>query len=222
MRNVMLCVVFVTLLVGSASADLGPVIGGMQDSSSAVTASWSLTEWGSAANIVNGAGFDATAGTHQWGNAGTTGGYVHGSTGPSPSGSNPAAWMAFEFDKVYELGGLQSWGYGTDGVWSSLTLKTANLEYFDGTAWQTFGIVEFGRPDSALFYDGQTPFSHDTEIDLQGIHASKIVLNVLDCHNPSYPGYAGLYEVRFFETPEPATVALLSLGGLALIRRRQV
>ena len=198
--RILLLIFLIMLLAGSSSADValpGPVIGGWADSSSAVTATWSKTEVGSPLYIVNGLGFDATAGTHQW--IYTNGmGYTHGTNGPSPSGSNPGAWMAFEFDKVYKLTQMWSWGYGTDGVWWILSLKTANLEYYDGTAWHSFGEVSFGHPDPALYYGGLVPFGHDTEIAFGGIHASKIVLNVTDNWGYADKTYAGLAEVRFF------------------------
>ena len=37
----------------------------------------------------------------------------------------------------------------------------------------------------------------------------------------AFVSYVGLCEVKFFQVPEPATMSLLALGGLALLRRRK-
>jgi len=60
------------------------------------------------------------------------------------------------------------------------------------------------------------------EIELNGVHdAQRVRFDILNTHNADGWGYMGQLYVYGGPIPEPATMSLLVLGGLAMLRRRK-
>jgi len=108
------------------------------------------------------------------------------------------AWIAFEFDKPYQLSSLWIWNYNQSSVgwlgWSR-GLKNVTIEYSaDGQTWHKLG--DFTVAPAAGFYG----YAHNTEINLAGITAKHLVITAHTtegCYHDGSIGY-GLSEVRFF------------------------
>ena len=115
----------------------------------------------------------------------------------------------------------------------------------------TAGMVGWGShlvADWTLIYDSDVggeiqpygpgdPRTKSDTIDFGGFDAQYVVITLIpdviggksSAHGLNYSeekrgawnDNGGIAEVRFYEIPEPATMMLLGLGGLALIRRRR-
>jgi hypothetical protein len=112
------------------------------------------------------------------------------------SGSEPTAWIQYEFDRVYNL--YQMW------VWNSnqsvefllgLGVKGVQVEYStDGESWTTLeGVAEFAQAPGAPGY------AHNTTIDFHGAAAQFVRITITS----DWGGRTqyGLSEVRFYYVP---------------------
>jgi len=117
-------------------------------------------------------------------------------------------------------------------------VDTFNVYYADGVGIDTLppmpnsksttGDYDFSSGDWTLLNsggaltlpintsNGNTP---QLAVDLLGISAQYIGLEILTAGNGTGSGRVGLAQVEI--TPEPATLALLGLGGLAMLKRRR-
>ena len=161
--------------------------------------------------------------------------------------ANP--WIIFEFDDVYKIDAMniynfvaQSWmgiggaiGFENQESWDGIKDVTVWVTTSDvvgaSSVWvQVPGITQFdfaGNVVGSGWYvpNGINPIQ---PFDLNGIEARAIKFEIINSHNGS-DGFlkygVGLNDVKFYgreiETPEPATMSLLALGGLALLRRRK-
>jgi hypothetical protein len=131
-----------------------------------------------------------------------------------------STWIAFSFDRMYNLQTTWIWN-GLDATGTDLTLGTRKAQFalYDGSSWSTldFTIAKSGGDDDP---GAAGP-------DLTGYSASLVVITRYEGKSvgnwgeaSGTHGRAGLAEVRFF-IPEPATIALLGIGGLALLRRKR-
>ena len=68
---------------------------------------------------------------------------------------------------------------------------------------------------------GLIDYDNVTTVDFTGQLARFVRIRIQSNWNDnSGGGYVGMSEVDFFEVPEPATLTVLALGGLALLRRK--
>jgi hypothetical protein len=108
-------------------------------------------------------------------------------------------------------GGAGGWGSDTAGDWTSLSLVTLNQA-------STMAITDINGLPAVL----------SQEIPFGGADAAYVIIRVANPNDNLSWNYAGtnwdvgLGEVRFYAVPEPASLALLGLGGLALFRRRRM
>jgi hypothetical protein len=130
-------------------------------------------------------------------------------------------YIAYEFDAVYALLDTWVWNYNESGNTNRGTRK-AEVALYDGSSWSTLQFT-FAQADGSATYAGAAG------PDLTGYSASVVVITRADgagtgnwgaSDDNSNFGRSGLSEIRF-GIPEPATIALLGLGGLALLRRKR-
>jgi len=149
----------------------------------------------------------------------------------------------FTFDQAYLLDTINIWNF-----WNPDTGRTydgvRNIEMYisptDDPA--DFGAplaFELSRTANGNWIAGLTPEqayanSGFNVLDMEGVEAMMVKLVILDCWTPhtyirdeqeyyhpfSIDRGTGLNGIAFFAVPEPATMSLLALGGLALLRRR--
>ncbi|UCD51240.1 MAG: discoidin domain-containing protein [Phycisphaerales bacterium] len=136
-------------------------------------------------NTVNGSGLDADD--------------LHGINAvdmwlASPGPDEPL-WIQYEFDDVYKLSEMWVWNYNVQfELVLGFGLKDVTIEYSaDGVGWTTFGDVEFAKATAT------TGYAHNTTVDLTGVSARYIRLNVNSGWGPM--GQFGLSEVRFYYKP---------------------
>lgn len=177
-------------------------------------------------NIVNGAGMTSQT-THNNGDAqGQPFGFMglfRGNNGAHPNTLPGSHWAKFEFDQTYQLANLHIWNWN-EPAYLGFGWKHLGVEYStNGTTWTTV-TADTIIPMST----GSANEPASLVLPLGGIFAKYIVLTntgaintAEENHSGIYMNDAGLSEVRFeIGVPEPASLSLLSLCALALLRRR--
>jgi len=78
-----------------------------------------------------------------------------------------AAWIQYEFNRVYKLHQMWVWNYNAFlELILGFGIKDATIEYSsDGANWATLGTVEFARAP------GATGYAYNTTVDLSGVVA---------------------------------------------------
>jgi hypothetical protein len=153
--------------------------------------------------------------------------------------NSKVAWASFDLGTSTSLADLYLWNNTYQGGVSGT--KSYNLYYADSptvalpaqpskNAWSNTGLTPQGDYDFVagggwtLFNTSgalSVPKAGTSIVDLSGITARYIAVEILLNWGDTYGGNrVGLSEVAV-TTPEPATMALLGLGGLALLRRRR-
>jgi len=108
-----------------------------------------------------------------------------------------AAWIQYEFDKVYKLHEMWVWNYNGQLILSGFGLKNVTIQYStNGADYTTLGTThEFAR---AL---GTGNYAHDTVVRFGGVQAQYVRITAnSNWGGPMYTQY-GLSEVRFFYVP---------------------
>ena len=138
-----------------------------------------------------------------------------------------AAITSIEFDlgQNYPLDEIWIWNY--------------NHPLIEGNGWRWSDWKDLGlqiRADAGTYdfvgsyvvglADGTTANEVDLVIDgIGGVSTRYVRFNTSGLPNFNWSGYHNqsivLGEVRFYEIPEPATLALLSIGGLLTVRRKR-
>lgn len=193
-------------------------------------------------NIINGGGMTSLT-THGNGDgtgspAGSMGLFrnqypsgLPGSGGTTaPAGTTPGSHFAqFGFDQAYTLENLWIWNWNetTDPSYNRFGWKHLGVDYStDGATWTNF------TTDTIIpIADGSPNMAASLILPLGGISAKYVVLTNTGAFasaeenwsNGAFLADAGLSEVRFeiAPIPEPASLGLLAMGGVALLRRRK-
>lgn len=167
--------------------------------------------------IVDGSGM--TAGTHE---NGPPDGTMWLSTGDAFGGQDLDPYVIFDLGDTYSITSFQVWNYNElAGASNDLTGRGVNavsVQYgLTNTLGSTVpGITNFARADATDTYAGEvfngfTPFN------------ARYIKFDIDSNHGGDNNFYGLSEVQFTGTlvPEPTSLALLSLGGLLIARRRR-
>jgi len=235
-----ICVLAVALMAGGAQASFV----GMFDTSGYVTATAPNAEAGPGAmpiKAVDGSGLDETGEMHDnsgyasgriWlgerdngGNAGSTD--PEGDGGPNPGTysheSNPV-WFRFDFRENQLISHARIWNCNgaTNRGFNQVVVEYSATGGADPAEW-----TRLGGPDAVQSFP-QASHEDDYlgfELDLGGADIKSVVFTALTSDsgvaNFGGSGNVALSEVRFYIVPEPATMGLIVLGGLALLRRRR-
>jgi hypothetical protein len=133
-----------------------------------------------------------------------------------------ASWIHYDLGDTYTLVDLLVFNFNEKDGGTSYTdygMRDVYIEYStDDDTWSMLGTgtIEFAQANASDWYEGFT-------VDMGNVSARYVVMTA-DSTNPDWRSQTdsagGLSEVRF-HTPEPATIALLGLGSLALLRRRR-
>ena len=207
--NKLICL-FLVLGLSGVAFGLGPEITGV----SVIAESPQYDPGTSANEMINGSelNWGGVPGAH-----GT--GYIDAAWLTKTDGSEigfdtPAdAFATLDLGAEYELGTLRVWNYNEYAIVGVATMylevSSDNVTYVDSG----LGLISLTQAPVDNTYD------YSELVDLGGVSARYVNFDVVTVH--AYPGGAGMSEVKFYEVPEPATIALLGLGALALIRKRR-
>ena len=142
------------------------------------------------------------------------------------------AWVAFEFDGPVTVEKLTVWNFN-DGSDLNAGIKEFKLWYTNsplaandwtlveetGTSAAEIGTLDITK--GLLYYYPNTSIDVATEFPgLEGVELTGVMLDVISTYSSSK---AGLSEIRFDGevVPEPATMGLLAIGGIAMLRSRR-
>lgn len=232
-KKILFFVALASLLCFAVNANAAPVAIGNPNSGNGwsttsavtVTSSDDAGTWGmAAANMVNGSGLDPTLGM---GHSNVTWSFTHWLTSDIASGKTSASgqscnvWIEFSFDKAYDIGNMWVWNYNAY-YGSNIGLKDVTIDYSaDGVTWNSLGNYELAQATvyQNIWYDGNWRTINSDDIAFGGVSAKYVVISATS--NWGHAGKYGLAEVRFYEVPEPMTIALLGFGALALFGKKR-
>ena len=175
-----------------------------------------------AIEIINGEGFEVNGpGTHRalatepdegmW--------QSDGYNGHSPDGDVvDNQYFVFDLGAQYDLASTTVWNYNS---WYGISYGYEGVDEMeilvspDNVNYTSMGLVNVSEAPG----DDYIPFGDTFTLNVSGVRYVRFDINSDIEGNPL--GFVGLSEVRFTEIPEPATMVLLGLGGLGLLRRRR-
>lgn len=144
---------------------------------------------------------------------------------------NATRLVTFEFDGAYQLGVMHIWNYNND--WRG-GIRYTKVEYStDGSSWTQLvgpgsgGVFELAGAPADGTNTGFNGYTGSAGPDFGGVSAQYVRLNpnsvtASQRGNWGSSSKYGLSEVRFNLIPEPATIAVLCLGGgLVLLRKKR-
>jgi len=134
-------------------------------------------------------------------------------------------WIRFDLDQVYPIDYIRIWN-DNEGI-SSRGMNEVVVEYSTTGGSNPAEWTRLGGPDAVQYFP-QAP-SEDSYtgfiLDFPDVNVKHVVFTArtpdsgVACFSGA--GNVGLSEVRFYIVPEPATIGLLGIGCLALLRRRR-
>ena len=108
-----------------------------------------------------------------------------------------AAWIQYDFDKLYKLHQMLVWNYNGSSILIGFSLKDVTIEYSeDGQNWTVL-------PDANEFAQapGTNGYQYDTTVDFNGVVAQSVKITANSNWGGTMFAQYGLSEVRFFYIP---------------------
>jgi hypothetical protein len=196
------------LAVGTAAAIIDPA--GLTATASSTHASYV----GRLQDVVNGEGMtSATEHTSVWGTWFT-------------DGVELDRWIVIDLGGTYELDSMKVYNANEAYGWNIYGFKNTEVFVSDVAApgnpvddAGNWTVVATPLLNQAPGVDG---YATPDTVDLLGMTGSHVALHALSTYNPGWgTDAAGLSEVQISAVPEPATLSLLALGVLGLVRRKR-
>ena len=137
--------------------------------------------------------------------------------------NDTAGWVQFDLGAVYTINSFEIWNYHEG--WNGSQQRSVNgvtIVYGSTTANMAAGTIDgsstgpgynFAMPDV-----NDDPYAGETFTLASSFDARYIQFDISSTHGATY---AGMAEVQFDGVPEPASMSLLALGGLGLLRRKR-
>jgi hypothetical protein len=141
--------------------------------------------------------------------------------------SDTEPWVAFGFDTPVTIEEMTLWNYNDRSQLSAGILEARVLYTSDTTlpledrTWTEAGTITVARATGSEYYSANTVIHVAADLeDLDGEEVTGIMLEVLRTYGSTQ---AGLSEISFEGevVPEPATMGLLAVGGIAMLRSRR-
>ena len=149
------------------------------------------------------------------------------------SSISAGAYITVDLEGNYDVDTIHVWNENENNAGRNRGLKNAaiyvspdeNVANLVKLTTDGTGAFDNGTGDFLFTIgEGQSTYT-GFDLDLSGVTNDSLLNNVrlvkFETIDNFGSGGSGLAEVQFGEVPEPATMALLGLGGLALIRRRR-
>ena len=108
-----------------------------------------------------------------------------------------AAWIQYDFDKLYKLHQMLVWNYNGSSILIGFSLKDVTIEYSeDGQTWTVL-------PDANEFAQapGTNGYQYDTTVDFNGAVAQSVKITANSNWGGTMFAQYGLSEVRFLYIP---------------------
>jgi len=139
--------------------------------------------------------------------------------------NDTAGWVQFDLGAVYTIDSFEVWNYyeGWNGS-EQRSVNGVSIVYGTTTADMIAGTIDSSStvPDITSFAIADTtdPYPGVVYTPASSFDARYIQFDISSTHGATF---AGMADVQFEGTlvPEPATMSLLAMGGLGLLRRRR-
>lgn len=132
--------------------------------------------------------------------------------------NNGTAWAEFSFTTAKTVGSFHMWNHQSNGGLASnpdYDVTKFNLKLYDSSNALVFSLLNATAQENITTAQSYA-FSPVADV-------KKVRFEILANARPNNDSYTGLGEVLFSSqaVPEPATMAALGLGALAVMRRRR-
>ena len=131
----------------------------------------------------------------------------------------------YGFDSLVTIDTLKIWNFNDESQLDA-GIQKAQVGYTTDTGlplasrtWIDAGTIELTRGTGSGYYAGNAPIDATT-LGLDGVEITGLMLEVISTYDSEQ---AGLSEIHFEGevVPEPATMGLLAVGGIAMLRSRR-
>jgi hypothetical protein len=135
--------------------------------------------------------------------------------------SSASASFSFNDTDLYEASGKNSRGSSIEetGAWIGDFTKSGNTYSLDTTDTITFNAFLGDTIELSLFLETQAYVPKAWESGSRADFSDSAYYTIVGAQDPLDPGT--MLDVNLEIVPEPATLILLGLGGLALLRKRR-
>jgi len=154
----------------------------------------------------------------------------HGGNAANEGPKDDTPWVLFTFDEAYDIAGVSIWNYGNQNTGRgarhvSIFTSTDNVNF---TLVDTIEVERAApewwtvTPDEQqFFFDEAVTAKYVKFVFLDNWYGTEFYQGTSFENGWMGQSAVAMTRVDFQQIPEPATMSLLALGGLALLRRRK-